>query len=492
MSENNKKLSTDPYKGVRDFFPADMAIEKAIFGIWRENCEKYGYEEYGASVLEPADLYRAKSGAEIVNEQTYTFTDRGDREVTLRPEMTPTVARMIAARKRELQVPIRWFSIPNLFRYEQPQRGRTREHWQLNADIFGVASINAEIEMISLAYDITRSYGLKNTDFEVRLNNRKVMNYVTKEVFGLDEEAAYKISKLIDKKEKLKPEAFEMGVKEVFGAAVIPAPDRGRGQTPAGIQGDTDESRSGGNTLDSRSPKVATPVDGLRGNDNMSSVNDNVKQFLTLLNSKNFEEFAAQLPQNKEEHVGVKEIKQVIEGLDKLGITNVRFDQTLMRGFDYYTGIVFEIFDLNPANRRSVFGGGRYDDLLALFGNEKVPAVGFGAGDLIARDIMETYRTLPRNENIADLAICIVGEQNTPYALELAQALREKDLKIIVDLSNKKLGDQISNVSKRGIENVVCIGDEEVKNGKLRVKNLNSGAETMCTEEDIAKYLKSK
>ncbi len=478
MSENNKKLSTDPYKGVRDFYPAEMAIEKKIFEIWRNNCEKYGYEEYGASVLEPADLYKAKSGEEIVNEQTYTFTDRGDREVTLRPEMTPTVARMIAGKRRDLQVPIRWFSIPNLFRYEQPQRGRTREHWQLNADIFGVESINAEIEIINLAYDITRAYGLKDIDFEIRLNNRKVMNYVTREVFGLNENAALKISKLIDKKDKLKPEAFEMGVREVFSSnsdsfSVIPENTVSfpRKRESSELQEDSSNS-----TLDSR----------LRGNDKTQTV----QKFLTLLNSKNFEEFTSNLPQTKEEHVGLKEIREVIQGLERLGITNVRFDQTLMRGFDYYTGIVFEIFDLNPVNRRSVFGGGRYNDLLALFGNDKLPAVGFGAGDLVAQDLMETYGTLPKREDTADLAICIVGEQNTPYSLELAQTLREKGIKVIVDLSNKKVGDQISNSAKRNIPRIVCIGDEEVKNGKLRVKTLATGDETVCSEEEIINLVK--
>ncbi len=441
MSKDMKKLSTDAYKGVRDFFPADMAVEKRIFDIWRKTVEKYGYEEYGASVLEPAELYKAKSGDEIVNEQTYTFIDRGDREVTLRPEMTPSLARMVAARKRELTYPLRWYSIPNLFRYEQPQRGRVREHWQLNVDIFGVESISAEIEAVNIAYDITSAYGLKDTDFEIRLNNRKVMNYVTHDIFGLDESAAQKISKLIDKKDKVKPEWFEAAAMEVLG--------------------------------------------------------DKTKQFLTLLNSKNFEEFTAQLLQTKEEHVGIKEIRDAIAGLERLGITNVRFDQTLMRGFDYYTGIVFEVFDLNPLNRRSVFGGGRYDDLLSLFGNEKVPAVGFGAGDVIARDLMETYGKLPKQGELggipapADLALCIVGEQNTPYALDLAQSLRDKNIRVSVDLSKKKVDDQIKNADKRGIPRIICIGDEEVKNGKLRMKILASGEELSGSEEEIVKLIKS-
>ncbi len=432
MSNKQDKLSTDAYKGVRDFFPADMAIEKKIFGIWREVCERYGYEEYGASVLEPAELYRAKSGEEIVNEQTYTFTDRGDREVTLRPEMTPTVARMVAARKRELVFPLRWYSIPNLFRYEQPQRGRVREHWQLNVDIFGVESSAAEIEVINMAYDITRAYGLKDADFEIRLNNRKLMNYLTKDVFGLDDTAAQRASKLIDKKNKISAEAFELGISELF-----------------------------------------------------KDKPDSAKKFLTLLNSKNFTEFASNLPQTIEEHLGLVELKRVIKGLEALGITNVRFDQTLMRGFDYYTGTVFEVFDTNPANRRSVFGGGRYDDLLALFGNEKVPAFGFGAGDVVARDLIETYDTLPKDNSSADIAIIIVGDQNTPYSLDLAQTLREKGMRVLVDISNKRVGDQISNANKRGIPKIVCIGDEEVKTGKMKMKTLATGEEIAVTEDSI-------
>ncbi len=435
MSKDMKKLSTDAYKGVRDFFPSEMAVEKQIFDIWRKTVEMYGYEEYGASVLEPAELYKAKSGDEIVNEQTYTFTDRGDREVTLRPEMTPSLARMVAARKRELVFPLRWYSIPNLFRYEQPQRGRVREHWQLNVDIFGVESIAAEIEVINIAYDITRSFGLTDTDFEIRINNRKIMNYVTRDVFGLDEAAAQKISKLIDKKDKVKPEWFEAAATDVLG--------------------------------------------------------DKTKQFLILLNSKNFEEFASSLPQTTEEHVGLKEIRECLAGLERLGITNARFDQTLMRGFDYYTGIVFEVYDLNPLNRRSVFGGGRYDDLLSLFGNEKVPAFGFGAGDVVARDLMETYNAIQKNSAPADVALCVVGDQSTPYALEIAQSFRAKNIRVLVDVSNKKVGDQIKNADKRGVPRVICIGDEEVKNGKLRMKILATGEELSGSDEELARTIRT-
>lgn len=417
------KLSTDSYKGVRDFYPEDMSIQNQIFNIWRSISEKYGYQEYSASVLEPADLYRAKSGEEIVNEQTYTFKDRGDREVTLRPEMTPTVARMVAGKKRELAFPLRWFSIPNLFRYEQPQRGRLREHWQLNVDIFGVDNLQAEVEIIQMAYDITLAYGLKPTDFEVRINNRKLMNYITKDVFGLDEERAKRLSKLIDKKEKLPKDTFELLAQEIL--------------------------------------------------------NDKSQQFLTLINSSNFEEFTTNLQQTKEEHEGLKEIKSVIESLEKLGISNARFDQTLMRGFDYYTGIVFEVFDKNPLNRRSVFGGGRYDDLLSLFGGDKVPAFGFGAGDVVARDLMETYGKINKDDkpSSADIYLCLLNKDVTGFAQDLAQNIRNSGKRVAIDYSYRKLGDQIKNADRMNIPNVICIGEEEVKTGKLKIKNLKSGLE---------------
>ncbi len=423
--EKALNLSTEAYKGVRDFFPADMATEKYIFNIWRSVCEKYGYEEYGASVLEPAELYRAKSGEEIVNEQTYTFTDRGDREVTLRPEMTPTVARMIAARKRELVFPVRWFSIPNLFRYENPQRGRVREHWQLNVDIFGVASIDAEIEVIEMAYDITRGYGLTDKDFEIRINNRKTMNFIMKDLLVLDETSSYRLSKLIDKKDKMKAEQFKTLASELLGEKA--------------------------------------PI------------------FISIINASSFDEFSRLLGNNEATSAaGISEISEVIKRLKALGISNVRFDQTLMRGFDYYTGTVFEVFDLNPVNRRSVFGGGRYDDLLSLFGGEKVAAMGFGAGDVVAQDLMETYGTLPKySGSPAEICICVMGEENTEYSIKLARSLREKGLRVIVDMSGKKVGDQIKNAVKRGSKKVIVIGDEEVTTGILKIKDLASGKEEL-------------
>ena len=208
MKKIAKAISTEPYKGVRDFYPEDMYIQKYIFQKMRETVESFGYIEYGASILEPSELYQAKSGEEIVNDQTYSFKDRGDRDVTLRPEMTPTVARMVTARRRDLAFPLRWYSIPNLFRYEQPQRGRVREHFQLNVDLFGSESINADLEVIKIAYQIMKNFGAKDSDFQIRINDRKIASELYK-LYNLNETDSYKLSKVIDKKNKISKESFE-------------------------------------------------------------------------------------------------------------------------------------------------------------------------------------------------------------------------------------------------------------------------------------------
>jgi len=427
------KVGTESYKGVRDFYPEDMAIQNYIFEVMRKTVESFGYSEYGASVLEYADLYKAKSGEEIVNDQTYTFRDKGDREVSLRPEMTPTVARMIAAKLKEFSFPLRWYSIPNLFRYEKPQRGRTREHWQLNVDIFGVKNINADVEVILIASKIMQNFGLKDNDFEIRINNRKIVNYILEEVYMLSKDNALKVAKLIDKKDKLEKNDFEKGIKEIIT----------KGQ-----------------------------------------------EFIELLNSKNFEEFVSFLPQSETEHEGIKEVRELIEKLEEAGVKNVVFKQDLMRGFDYYTGIVFEFFDKNPKNNRSVFGGGRYDELLAIFDKEIVPAVGFGTGDVIIRDLLETYNLLPEIKPASQLHICVMNNESIGYAQDLAQKIRENGVKVTVDYSGKKIGDQFKYADKNKIPFVVVIGENEVKTGKLKIKELSTGKETEVTDENIADNLK--
>ena len=432
----SKKISTESYKGVRDFYPQDMFVQNYIFGVMRKAVESFGYSEYGGSILEPADLYRAKTGDEIVNEQTYSFKDRGDREVTLRPEMTPTVARMVAAKKREFSFPLRWYSIPNLFRYEQPQKGRLREHWQLNADIFGVESIEAEIEIISIARAIMKAFGLKDGDYEIRVNDRKIMNYILEDFLSLSPAESHSVSKIIDKKDKMSKEDFADKIRSIVG--------------------------------------------------------EKSDELTNLLHSKNLEEFISLLPEKARTHQGVLEIKELQNKLAELGIKNTVFSPTLMRGFDYYTGIVFEIFDTNPENRRAIFGGGRYDDLLSIFGAEKIPAVGFGMGDVTTRDVLETYGLMPKYKPATELYICVLEEKYRNYARQLAQDLREDGLNVAVDSSGKKVGDQIKYADKNLIPFIVCVGENEVKNEELKIKNLKSGEETALKASKVYDFLKNK
>ncbi len=426
----NKKISTESYKGVRDFYPEDMFVEKFIWNTWRTVCERFGYVEYNASILEPAELYKAKSGEEIVNEQTYTFTDRGDREVTLRPEMTPTVARMVAGKQHDLIFPLRWFSIPNLFRYEKPQRGRLREHWQLNVDMFGVDSGEADMEILSVAHAIMRQFGAQENDFSIRINSRKLMQDVYAH-FKLNEDQSYKVSKIIDKKDKIPADVFLASLTEVMGDTA--------GQL-------TDILSSNERLLDTL------------GKDN--------KNVVALLNT--------------------------IETLEKSGIKNLEFNPTLMRGFDYYTGMVFEVFDTNTENPRSVFGGGRYDDLLDIFDARKVPAVGFGAGDVTIRDFLETHKLLPAYKATTDIYICTLGAEFAEHARELADILRKPSekypygLNVALDLSGKKIGDQIKIASKQSIPFTLVVGSDEIASGLYPVKNLSDGVEKKVKVEEVA------
>ena len=426
MSDKTK-LSTESYKGVRDFYPEDNFIQNYIFKTWRETVESFGYVEYNSSILEPAELYKQKSGDEIVNEQTYTFLDRGDREVTLRPEMTPSVARMVAGKVQELVFPLRWYSIPNLFRYEKPQRGRLREHWQLNVDLFGTNSVDADAEIITLAYQIMKKLGGKDEDFTIKINDRKIVNALY-EKFGLSEENAYKVSKIIDKKDKISNSAFEAALTELIGEK-------------------TDE-------------------------------------FIGLLvaNRKLLESF--------EDNEVSKNLLTLIEKLDKAGIKNIVYDPTLMRGFDYYTGTVFEVFDVHPDNNRSVFGGGRYNDLLDIFGTRKVSAIGFGAGDVTAKDFLETHNLLPKYRSRVDVYICILSKEFSEEASKIADTLRAEGLNIAVDLSEKKLGDQIKIADKQSIPYTLVVGEDEIKSGEYPLKNLESGKEKKVKLEEIKEIVK--
>ncbi len=429
METKAKKLSLEPYKGTRDFYPQDQFVQNYIFSIWRKVAESYGYLEYGASILEETELYRAKTGEEIVNEQTYSFIDRGGRDVTIRPEMTPTVARMVAQKRKELTFPLRWYSIPNLFRYERPQRGRLREHWQLNCDIFGVESVDADVEIISLAYGIMKAFGASDESFEIRINSRKLLNHLLDEYLKLNSGQAHKASKLIDRMGKMKKEEFLKRAEEILG--------------------------------------------------------DKTKMLMEVLYVKSLDELGEKIPHSE----GAKELDNLLRELESSGVRNVVYDPTLVRGFDYYTGIVFELYDTSPVNNRALFGGGRYDDLVGIFGVEKVPGVGFGWGDVTTRDFLETHGLLPEYHPLVKLYVCHL-ENYLEAANQLAADLRKQGVNVAVDLTDRKVSAQVKTADKEKIPFVLVVGEEEVKSGKYKVKNLAKSTETEASREGIAAILK--
>ncbi|HVX56195.1 MAG TPA: histidine--tRNA ligase [Candidatus Saccharimonadales bacterium] len=428
-------LSTKPYKGARDFYPEDKRLQKYMFSTWRAVCESFGYEEYDAPILEPLEIYLAKTGQEIVSEQTYLFQDRGGREVVIRPEMTPTVSRMVAARRQQLGYPLRWYSIPNLWRYERPQRGRLREHWQLNVDIFGVEGVEAELEIISLVDAMFKAFGARANMYEIRLNSRKLVDAALGDYLRLSQQEAHDVSKLIDKMPKMDKSKFIAAVDEAL----------------------TPKSREAGAT----------------------------EKLLSLLAVKELKQLPAELLQ----HPSVGELATTLNTLRKLGIKNTRFDVSLMRGFDYYTDIVFEVFDTHPDNNRSMLGGGRYDGLVGLFGVQPVPTVGFGWGDVTLANFLELHRLLPDLPPATDLYVVLVGDVAEAARQPIAE-LRAAGLNVAVDLSGRKLRDQLKTADKKGLTNVLVIGEDELQSGSFTLRNLETGKEQKLKPADIVKKLR--
>ena len=275
------KLPLTPYKGARDFYPEDQALRQYIFTTMKNCVRAFGYEEYDAPLIEPIELYQAKSGEEIVNEQTYTFIDRGGREVAIRPEMTPSVSRMVAARRQQLGYPLRWYSIPSLWRYERPQRGRFREHWQLNVDLFGIKSTAAELELIMVADSIYKAFGADESMYAFRVNHRKLLDALFLDELKLSSEQSLKLAHLIDRRNKLEHIAFM----DKLDALLTPK------QREQGI----------------------------------------AEKLLSILSVKNLSE----LPSDLKTNPAVRELSSLLSACEKQGLTNVVFDLSLVRGFDY-------------------------------------------------------------------------------------------------------------------------------------------------------------
>ncbi len=425
-------LSTQPYKGTRDFYPEDKRLQDYMFGVMRNVVKSYGYEEYDAPIVEPLDLYRSKTSDEIVNEQVYSFTDRGGREVAIRPEMTPTISRMVAAKRQELSYPLRMFSIPNVWRYERPQRGRLREHWQLNVDLFGEAGVAADHEIISLADSILKAFGAKPSMYEIRINSREFVNRLL-EHMGLDDADKKLALRIMDKWESDAPE----GVNHQHLLNCVEKSGYGEDKRAAF----TAKFKDYGDAI-----KAAVASEEGQG----------IVRLVTLLKEQGIE---------------------------------VVPDPYLTRGFDYYTGIIFEVFDTDEENNRSMFGGGRYDGLVGLFGVEPVPTVGFGLGDVTLANFLETHRLAPTLKSDVDAVVVIIGDAYKD-AQKFISNLRGMGLNIAVDATERKLATKLKHADKHGADYVIFVGEEDLKNEQYGLKNLKTGEEGKLSAERLVTTIK--
>jgi len=402
--------------GFRDFYPAEFALRAHILHTWRAVASRYGFEEYDGPPLEPLELYTAKSGAEIVG-QLYNFSDKGGRDVALRPEMTPTLARMVAARANGLKKPIRWFAVPQLFRYERQQRGRLREHFQLNCDLIGEPGPLADAELIALAVDVMRAFGLGPGDIRVRLSDRRVLRALLL-ASGVTDEQLPAAFQAVDKIERAEPRALA----EPLAAAGMAA-----------------------GTIDGVFATAA-----LRG---LPAV----------------EAALARAPGGEETG---RPLRRVVEALGAMGLGEfVEVDLTIVRGLAYYTGTVFELFDAGRT-LRAICGGGRYDGLLEALGGVDLPAIGFGMGDVVLGELLRERGLVPTDVSSIDVFLAAISEQDVPDVLALAHELRDAGLRVEYALTTQAVGKQLRLADARNARAAVVIGPDDRARGQVMLKDL--------------------
>jgi histidyl-tRNA synthetase len=425
--------------GFRDFYPADLAVRAHIMAAWRSVASRYGFEEYDGPPLEALDLYTDKSGDEIVR-QLYNFEDKGGRAVALRPEMTPTLARMVGARAGSLRKPIRWFSVPQLFRYERAQRGRLREHFQWNVDILGEDDIAADAEVLAVALDGLRQLGLGQDDIVARFNDRRLLEALFTGI-GVPADRLLATYAVVDKLGREPTERI-----------------RERLRADAGL----DEARVD-RLLGLFESAAAAAADGSGG-----------------------------LAALRAEHGGSVDIARELQRLEiydarlaELGFGEfTRFDPAIVRGLAYYTGTVFEVFD-RRGELRAVCGGGRYDRLLASVAATQLSGVGFGMGDVVLTELLRDRELLPPADPVVDVFMVVMAEADRPLMLRLAQALRAGGRSVLYALKQAGVGRQLKEADARGARHVVLLGSDEVARGAVTVRTMRTGEQREVRIDDV-------
>jgi histidyl-tRNA synthetase len=384
-------------------------------------------------MLDPQPPPPPKSGEELVNQQLYWMMDRGERKLAVRPEMTPTLARMVAGKIQELPRPIRWYSTPNLWRYERPQRGRLREHWQLNVDVLGGDPLLADAEILSVALNIMKRFQGDHL-VQVRVNNRRLMDHFFTERLGLNAEVALKVTKALDARAKIGEEKYATWLVEL------------------GIT---------------------------------ASQRQEMEEFF----QSAFEQIEQRFPCE-----GTRELRSLFNLLAESGFSKnqVVFDAQVLRGLDYYTGTVFEMYDTSPENNRAMFGGGRYDNLVGLFGKERLPGVGFGMGDVTLRNFLETHDLLPSLGGGVDVLVALPKAEWRVHSEAIAHQLRTMGLKVMTPLSVEGFGPQLKVASRHGARYAVLFGDAEWAEKKVIIKDLNAGVQEVVASADLPGWFVSR
>lgn len=394
--------------------------------VWRDVARRYGFVEYDGPPLEPLDLYTRKSGDEIVG-QLYSFTDKGDRQVALRPEMTPTLARMVAAKANAMRKPIRWFSIPQLFRYERQQKGRLREHFQLNVDIIGESSLAADAELLAVAIDIMRAVGLTSHDVRARVSDRKLLTSALAAV-GVEYGELPPVFAAIDK----------------------------TGREPRDVTRD----------------KVAKAVAS-------TAARTGVERLLG--NARDLDALARDFANSPQVRAEIDSMREYLLFLDALGVGDwVEFDLSIVRGLAYYTGKVFELFDAR-GEFRAICGGGRYDDLLASIGDVDLPALGFGMGDVVLTEILRARNLLPSPSFGTEYWVASDDESMLTDVMRVAGRLRAKSRSAEYALKSQTLARQLKTASTVGVESVVLLRRPDYEKGTVTLKKMADGSERNVT-----------
>ncbi|MCR6488582.1 histidine--tRNA ligase [Amycolatopsis sp. OK19-0408] len=403
-------LPTAPYKGTRDFLPAEMSVRTQVFGHLYDVLERRGFLRYDGPILESAEIYERKSGQELADKQLYTLTDKGGRRLALRPEMTPSVARMIAGSAKSLSFPVRWYSHPNCHRYEAPQRGRVREHWQINADIFGSDSANCEIEIFELVHDMMAALGASPDMFVLRVNDRNLLTSALTDVAGVSADHLTQVFALVDRWEKYPREKLAESAAEI-------------GLSDKGFEKLAETLGAGEALLD-------------------------------------------ELPAE------VREQSNLVRVLRSSAGSLVKYEPMIVRGLAYYTSTVFEVFDTSPENRRALFGGGRYSDLASMFTPQQIPGIGFGMGDVTLIDFLDTHGLTPAPRSEVDVMVIPVTEDLADAARSVATSLRAAGLRTSTPIEHRKLGKELGRADKAGAVAVVIVGQEDWAAGNVTVRSL--------------------